>query len=247
MIELKRFVERAVRPVRSEAMHKLRLREELYAHLLDAYQQECNAGRDPEEAQRRAIARMGDPAELTAQMQSTLSLRERWAAWVNDRLARARGESPERGARRVAWAMAWQMTLIGIVLVLAESSCLTHWDARSVVAARMMAALTLGMLVGAYLLTMLSLRFIDRESAEPRPYPSVGASLQLLAVSAAVIFALSAATHALAAWGPFDLWPATARWLPASAGGGVVALGASLMAVREKRRLAPWLELEIEG
>ncbi|TWT74495.1 hypothetical protein Pla123a_33180 [Posidoniimonas polymericola] len=247
MIELKRFVERAVRPVRSETMHKLRLREELYAHLQDAYQQECNAGREPEEAQRRSIARMGDPAELTAQMQSTISVRERWAAWVNDRLGRARGESPERGARRVAWAMAWQMTMIEVVLVLMESSCLTHWDARVVVAARLMTALTLGMSVGAYLLTMLSLRFIDRESAEPRPYPSVSTSLLFLASAAAVIFALGAVTHALAAWGPFDLWPATARWLGASAGGSMVALGASLMAAREKRQLEPWLELEIEG
>ncbi len=74
MIELKRFVERVVRPVpTADVWHKLRMREELYAHLLEAYEYELRTTDDAVEAQRKAIARMGDPEALTAELRSTVS------------------------------------------------------------------------------------------------------------------------------------------------------------------------------
>jgi hypothetical protein len=77
MNELMIPVERAVRPVRASGRRKLRMREELLAHLTAVYEQERAELRDDSLALHRAVQRFGDPANLTRELQSTVPAVER--------------------------------------------------------------------------------------------------------------------------------------------------------------------------
>lgn len=77
MIELKRHVERAVRPIRASLRRKDRMREELFAHIQDIYAEELARGRSEEAAIARAIERFGDAGELSQSLQATVSNVER--------------------------------------------------------------------------------------------------------------------------------------------------------------------------
>lgn len=75
-IQLKILVERAVRPVRASTARKMQMREELLAHVTAVFEDEL-AKHPPEQWALEATARrFGDPAELTAQLQDSLS---RWS------------------------------------------------------------------------------------------------------------------------------------------------------------------------
>ena len=71
MKELMIHVERIVRPLRGD-VSKLRMRRELLAHLLAAYDQERLAGRSHDDALAEAKRRLGDPASLAAELQASM-------------------------------------------------------------------------------------------------------------------------------------------------------------------------------
>ena len=73
--ELKRVVERAVRPVRATMARKRRMREELLAHLTAIFEEESAKLGDEQAALDQARRRFGDPRALTGQLQETVS---RW-------------------------------------------------------------------------------------------------------------------------------------------------------------------------
>lgn len=56
---------------------KHRMHDELLAHLLASYDEERAAGLDPADAARAALRRLGDPADLRRQLQSSVPLIER--------------------------------------------------------------------------------------------------------------------------------------------------------------------------
>jgi hypothetical protein len=70
-------VERAVRPVRAAEARKLRMRQELLAHLEAACEEEHARLGDREAAQAEAVRRFGDPAAVTAELQASVPLLER--------------------------------------------------------------------------------------------------------------------------------------------------------------------------
>lgn len=78
MTDLMTHVERIVRPVRAD-WSKLRMRRELLAHLQASYEEERARGLDHPAAVAAAKRRIGDPAALTAQLQDSVSRFERFA------------------------------------------------------------------------------------------------------------------------------------------------------------------------
>lgn len=119
MKELRIQVERAVRPLRASEARKDRIREELYAHLCAAYEEELASGADEPAAAaeagaaRRACERLGDPRELCAALQAAVPIVEaalftrvpilaRLEEAARRRFERRRGESVAQWAARVA-------------------------------------------------------------------------------------------------------------------------------------------------
>ena len=101
LTELKILVERAVRPVRAPTRRKLRMREELLAHVSDVYEEEA-VKPDAASALERTQQRFGDSAELTRSLQESVPTHERVAADLQNLLGRRPGESALRFAFRHA-------------------------------------------------------------------------------------------------------------------------------------------------
>lgn len=95
-------VERAVRPIRGETSTKCRMREELFDHITEVYQEELERGGDEDTAIQRACARFGDPAALTTELQATVPKLERIAYPMDEIVRRRSGETPVRHAVRLA-------------------------------------------------------------------------------------------------------------------------------------------------
>ncbi len=127
-IELRRHVERIVRPIRGSAHRKTRMREELLVHLTSVLDEELVArDGDVAVATAAAIARFGDPAALRVDLQATVPVVERvlCAQLVpgNTRFGRRPGESVPAFLRRMGpWsfgvnAAVWILFGVFIVLV----------------------------------------------------------------------------------------------------------------------------------
>lgn len=71
-IELRRIVERIVRPVEAAEFRKLRMREELLAHVHSIFQQQREMNVDEQTAIAVAERRLGNPTELTDSLQATI-------------------------------------------------------------------------------------------------------------------------------------------------------------------------------
>lgn len=90
-------VERIVRPVAAFAPRKLRMRRELLAHLQQAVEEECGkADGDDPGAVEHAMRRLGEPAELTRQLQGSVP-------WI-ERLLMAKLPVPQRLEQVERWA-----------------------------------------------------------------------------------------------------------------------------------------------
>jgi hypothetical protein len=76
MKELMIHVERIVRPLHASRARKLRMRQELLAHLQAAFDEEREHCPDETTAVVRATQRLGDPAQLAHQLQKSLPLIE---------------------------------------------------------------------------------------------------------------------------------------------------------------------------
>jgi hypothetical protein len=77
LLELRKQVERAVRPVRAGKKWKLTMREELLAHLSAIYQEEHQRAADEQAAVAAALERFGQPSELTSELNRSLGFEER--------------------------------------------------------------------------------------------------------------------------------------------------------------------------
>ncbi|MBN2296650.1 MAG: hypothetical protein JXM70_29750 [Pirellulales bacterium] len=90
--ELMLIVERAVRPVRASIPLKRRMREDLLAHLTEAFESEMELRDDTQVGLERAGRRFGDPARLTEELQQTVPWWDRVRAY-GERMNREPGES----------------------------------------------------------------------------------------------------------------------------------------------------------
>lgn len=76
LVQLKILVERAVRPVSAALRNKQKMREEMLAHVVAVFDEKLQSTGDEPAALARTAERFGDPAELTAQLQATVPLRD---------------------------------------------------------------------------------------------------------------------------------------------------------------------------
>jgi hypothetical protein len=72
LTQLKIIVERAVRPVLASTSCKWKMREELLAHVSDAFEEESARLGDDRAALERTALRFGNPAEVTGQLQESV-------------------------------------------------------------------------------------------------------------------------------------------------------------------------------
>jgi hypothetical protein len=114
MRELMVLVERAVRPVPVGPRQKLRMREELLAHLTAVYEEELARLGDEQVALAQAARRFGDPAELTRELQDSGSLRDR----LDHHLHRWFGARPRDSAARNTLRLAALMLLASLPAIL---------------------------------------------------------------------------------------------------------------------------------
>lgn len=108
MNEFMVLVERAVRPVKAGPKKKLRMREELLAHLTSIHEEELARPSDDATARAEAIRRFGDPAVLTTELQQSVSFCDR----IDARLNRAFGWRPGETATRYSARLAGLMALV---------------------------------------------------------------------------------------------------------------------------------------
>lgn len=79
LTRLKVLVERAVRPVQATTHRKLKMREELLAHVTAVFEEEQARLGEELLALERTAQRFGNPAELTGQLQQSVPASDRWA------------------------------------------------------------------------------------------------------------------------------------------------------------------------
>jgi hypothetical protein len=104
MNELKTFVECVVRPIRAEESLKLRMRNELFAHLSDAYALELAVDANPARAIQHTLARIGPADELRRDLQASVPLASRGAGALDRLMRRRHGVSTLAHAARLTAA-----------------------------------------------------------------------------------------------------------------------------------------------
>lgn len=110
MNEFMVVVERVVRPVEAGPTKKLRMREELLAHLTCIYEEELARLGDEAAARAEAIRRFGDPVALTVELQHSV----KWSDRVDARLNRAFGWRPGEPAVRYSARLS---SLVGLLIL----------------------------------------------------------------------------------------------------------------------------------
>jgi hypothetical protein len=96
------LVERAVRPVVAGPRRKLRMREELLAHLTGVYEEELARLGDAAAARAEAARRLGDPTQLTRDLEASLTVGDRIDGRLDRWFGWRPGEAPWRYALRLA-------------------------------------------------------------------------------------------------------------------------------------------------
>ncbi len=111
MKELRIIVERVVRPLHASVARKQQMREELFAHVTAAFDEEMTKDHDQKAALDRTSARFGDPAALRAQLQQSVPAGD-WIRRAADRVWSRPGESWWRRALRRALLIAMLLPIL---------------------------------------------------------------------------------------------------------------------------------------
>jgi hypothetical protein len=101
LTRLKIIVERAVRPVRSSAAHKRKMREELLAQVAGVFEEEAKVGDEPA-ALARTQERFGQVADLTGQLQESVPRNDSVVRFGENVFGYESGESAPRVAAHSA-------------------------------------------------------------------------------------------------------------------------------------------------
>jgi hypothetical protein len=249
--ELMIAVERAVRPVRAEPRRKMKMRQELLAHLTSAYEEALSRLGNEDSAREEAVRRFGNPTDLTRELQASVPFYERvlftpvpgtkWLTALERCLQSKEGESPSRRAMR--WLLHWFLSLAALLCLLWGPALVIYQsrhDAASAVMAAEWFAGTGGML-GVFLLCAYA------------TYLALSGSLRGTAILRATVFAglalgIPSVGGAALAYGMLDL-PIRYGSIAGMAGAGfVLLLGASFAArfyEAAQRRREEWTKLEI--
>jgi hypothetical protein len=213
MKELMVAVERAVRPVRASAGRKDRMREELLAHLTSMYDEELAHLGDAVAARGQALVRFGNPAELTRELQASVSPRERIAFILERWLGWRAPETALRYNLRLA-ASLLLFSLIITLAAIAADSALGHSVERIWMRIRVGGSLLLVLDLEAFLLGLLYFKTRDALCGSPAAPPSRWRAFGFAAVASLVTLA-SGPAMALLALGDLAIGLEILRlWLP---------------------------------
>lgn len=119
MKALRQRVEQIVRPLRASLRTKDRMREELLAHLEALYAQHLQRAGDETKALDEARRQLGDPAQLTAELQDSVPKLEQWAVQPvpGSHWARRRPQESLRGWALRTTTAGSLASAIGMILV----------------------------------------------------------------------------------------------------------------------------------
>jgi hypothetical protein len=255
MTELMILVERAVRPVRAAPARKMRMREELLAHLTGIYDEDRARLGDDALALRRAAERFGDPAALTADLQATVPRVERvlgtpvagqrweWqiARWFQQRP----GEGAIRHAARLAAVFAASVPAVAYTIAAVQYLATGAWSPLQAAPAAVVSA-------HAFVSAMLCVGFFTATAGRltwRAVAVAAGCAAGLVAGGPALVAALAVVQPDNPLW-ESEILRGSGRPL------GVVLAGLFWLAVwamivrvavARQRRATPWMELQIDG
>jgi cation transporter-like permease len=188
MNEFMVLVERAVRPVQAGPTKKLRMREELLAHLMAIHEEELARLGEDSAARTEAIRRFGDSAALTVELQQSVKWSDRIDARLNRMYGWRPGESAARSAARLAGLVA-TMILFWMCFALAVTAVRRPHDGTvptSEQLVQLFGALAVCAPAAVFVMAMLTARIRDSLYGTPRSWRRVaglaGLSLVLLPV-----------------------------------------------------------------
>jgi hypothetical protein len=127
LTQLKIIVERVVRPVYGSTACKRKMREELLAHVTAVFDEETKRG-DEGVALQRTAERLGAPAELTAQLQGTVSASDRMSAAIEALLGFPPHGSKWRLALRHALLVAAMITPLLVLMIGIMTAVSVPWS-----------------------------------------------------------------------------------------------------------------------
>lgn len=244
---LKVHVERIVRPIVAVESEKLKMRQELLAHVLDAFEYERSTGRSVEQAMQRAVERLGDPEVMRAELQSTVKWTSR-IGYLNDQVLRRKpGVSLVRHASRVALLTfcAFVPLLLAIVVPL-EIVEIWNWTFKGQLLVRFLIGYALmfsvGMFVGA-ILSDFAWQLADRGYGDHGDVLR-GVGIVVAAQTALLVLGWSF-TYAIS--GDYEASLSIAwRWLLLAIVISPAFLLLSWFDVRQRKPLVEWYALDLE-
>ena len=121
-LKLKIVVERAVRPVKASLPWKMKVREELIAHLTAVYEDELLRGGDETAASIMSVKRFGDPDEISRTLQKSLPASERFASFMDALLEPRSGESWIRLTARYVSLMIAYVAILAVLRLASSQS-----------------------------------------------------------------------------------------------------------------------------
>lgn len=237
-------VERAVRPVRAPLMTRLRMREELLAHLESIQAEEAVRGGTAEQVLQRSLARWGDPQELTQELQRSLNWQERFEAGINHWFLRYEGESRLHAAARITLTI-W--LYVGCTLLLVVIPTYLAKGRLSAELGRSTLILVTFIAVSAFSTTWFALACAERAARSPR-LVAFDVVTWLAAFAVGIVIGCAGLSVTALAGRSFDL-PPRALWVWLWIAGAAVLLfvGTLQMFQREARRESAWRSLDLRG
>jgi len=245
--DLKIYVERAVRPVVAERSTKIRMREELFAHVQDVYGQELERLSDERAAVARTAERMGDPAALTAELQASVSRIERIEARYNAWFGRRAGETRLRHALRLSSLHPVFTSLLFGAVMIGRLPEIVEWTPQG----RFLVGFSVGYVL---LFSVIGVMFVffggvfrDQWEASFPDMRSIALCLGILTVASLSVLASGwGLTYAVT----FDVesaWSTLSQWWLLSAITAPAFVALTYLSVAERRRSREWLSLEIDS
>ncbi len=245
--DLNIYVERAVRPVVAENSTKIKMREELFAHVHDGFQQESKRLNDRQAAVAQTVERMGDPAALTAELQASVSRLEQFSARYDAWFGRRAGETRLRHALRLSTLHLILVSLLMGVVSLTKIPDIAQWTARGQFFLGFSVGYMLLFSANGFLFVLLGGVFRDQwEAGFSQPRSVLLCLFILVVASLSVLVTGWGLTYAVT----FDVgsaWSTLPKWWLLSAITAPAFIAVTYLSVSERRHSREWLSLEIDS
>lgn len=244
--KLKVHVERIVRPIRAAEKDKLKMREELFAHALDAFEYECEQGANESLAVSRAIERLGHVEATQAGLQATVGWESRYNAFCEKFVRRTQGVSLLKHACRMALLVGiFFMLYMSLLMIPIRLHELLAWNSEGQTLVRVM--LGLGFLFGAATFACVVLGSFAYQLVG-RKFSRRGDYLRTFGITLAMTLILGVLGWGFTYGVSFDVAVSIEimqHWLVMSLAVTACLFVAAWCDVRERVKCNDWLELDL--